>query len=132
VSPLYWLEMPPGTHMIPVAMTQKSKQPLCFKPPRRPCPLPRFCKNNASMAGKLFQYLFETVFMWAVRARTSQPVALVYVNCGAHDRFEFDGVKVILLPPNRISVYKSLDLGITACLTRRCTRRLLDVVVHAF
>jgi len=84
------------------------------------------------MAGKLFKYLFETVFMRAVRARISQPVALVYKNGGAHDQLKFDRVKVILLPPKCTSVYKSLDLGIIACLTKRCTRRLLDLVVHAF
>jgi len=33
-----------GTHKIPVAMIGKAKQPMCFKPPRRPCPLPYFSK----------------------------------------------------------------------------------------
>jgi len=36
-----------GAHKIPVAMIGKAKQPLCFKPPRRPCPLPYFCQANA-------------------------------------------------------------------------------------
>jgi len=34
-------------HNIPVAMIGKAKQPLCFKPPRRLCPLPFFSRTNA-------------------------------------------------------------------------------------
>ena len=121
-----------GTHKIPVAMIGKAKQPLCFKPPRRPCPLPYFSQTNAWMDGDLFKSWFETVFLPAVRARTSQPVALVSDNCGAHEELECDKVKFIPLPPNCTSIYQPLDLGIIACLKRRYKRRLLDLVVRAF
>jgi len=73
-----------GTHKNPVAMVGKAKQPLCFKPPRWPCPLPYFSQTNAWMDGDLLKSWFETVFLPAERARTSQPVALVSSHCGAH------------------------------------------------
>jgi len=101
-----------GTHEIPVAMIGKAKQPLCFKPPRRPCPLPYFAKTNAWMDGDLFQSWFEIVFLPAVRARASHPVALVCDTCGAHEELECAKVKFIPLPPNCTSIYEPLDLGI--------------------
>jgi len=121
-----------GTHKIPVAMIGKAKQPLCFKPPRRTCPLPYFSQTNAWMDGNLFKSSFETVFLTAVRARTSQPVALVSDKCGAHEELNCDKVKFIPLPPNCTSIYQPLDLRIIACLKRRYMRRLLDLVVRAF
>ena len=121
-----------GTHETPVAMIGTAKQPLCFKPPRRPCPLPYFSKTNAWMDGDLFNSWLETAFLPAVRARTSQPVALVSDNCGAHEELECDKVKFIPLSPNCTSIYQPLDLGIIACLKRRYKRRLLDLVVSAF
>jgi len=121
-----------GTHTIPVAMIGKAKQPLCFKPPIRLCPLPYFSRTNAWMDGDIFKSWYETVFMPAVRARTSQSVALVSDNCGAHEELDCDGVKFILLPPNCTSVYQPLDLGIIAFMKRRYKRRLLDLVVQAF
>ena len=66
-----------GTHKIPVAMSRKAKQPLCFKPPLRPCPLPYFSQTKTRMDDDIFKSWFETVFMPAVRTRTSQPVAHV-------------------------------------------------------
>lgn len=71
-----------GTHKILVAVIDKAKQPLCFEPFRRPCPLPYFSQTNAWMDSDLFKCWFEMVFLVAVRARTRQPVALVSDNCG--------------------------------------------------
>jgi len=73
-----------GTHKIPVAIIDKAKQPLCFKTFRWPCPLPYFSQTNAWMDGDLFRSWYETAFLFAVLARTTQPVALVSDNCGAH------------------------------------------------
>jgi len=121
-----------GTHKIPVAIIGKAKQPLCFKPPRRPCPLPYFSQTNAWMDGDHFKSWFETVFLVAVRTRTTQPVALVSDSCGAHGDLESDQGKFFALPPNCTSIYQPLDLGIIACLKRRYKRRLLDLVAGAF
>ena len=121
-----------GTHKIPVAMIGKAKHPLCLKPPRRPCPLPYFSQTNAWMDGDLSKSWFETVFLPAVRAHTSHPVALVPDNCGAHEELECDKMKFIPLPPHCKSIYQPLDLGIIACLKRPYKRRLLDLVVRAF
>jgi len=121
-----------GTRKIPVAIIGRAKQPLCFKPPLRPCPLPFFSQTNAWMDGDHFKSWFETIFLVAVRARRTQPVALVSDNCGAHGDLESDQVKFFALPPNCTSIYQPLDLGIIACLKRRYKRRLLDLVVGAF
>lgn len=121
-----------GSHKIPVAMIGKAKQPLCFQPPRRPCPLPYFSQKSAWMDAEIFKSWFETVFLPAVRARTTLPVALLSDNCGAHDDLESEQVKFIALPPNCTSVYQPLDLGIIACLKRQYKRQLLDLVVEAF
>jgi len=121
-----------GTHKIPVAIIGKAKQPLCFKPLRRPRPLPYFSQTNAWMDGDHFKSWFETVFLVAVRSRTTHPVDLVSDNCGAHGDLESDQVKFFALPPNCTSIYQPLDLGIIACLKRRYKRRLLDLVVGAF
>ena len=121
-----------GAHKIPVAIIGKAKQPLCFKPPRRPCPLPYFSQTNAWMDGDHFKSWFETIFLVAVRARTTQPVALVSDNCGAHGDLGSDPVKFFALPPKCTSIYQPLDLGMIECLKRRYKRRLLDLVVGAF
>jgi len=121
-----------GSHKIPVAMTGKAKQPKCFKAPRHACPLSYFSQQSAWMDGDVFKYWFDTVFLPAVRARTTLPVALISDNCGAHDELESAHVKFIPLPPNFTSVFQPLDLGIIACLKRRYKRRLLDLVVGAF
>jgi len=121
-----------GSHKIPVAMIGKAKQPLCFKPPRCACPLPYFSQQSTWMDGVVFKSWFETVFLRAVRARTTLPVALISDNCGAHGELESEQVTFIPLPPNCTSVYQPLDLGIIACLKRRYKRRLLDLVVSAF
>ena len=121
-----------GTHKIPVAMIGKAKQQPCFKPPRRPCPLQYFSQTDAWMDGDLFISWFETVFLPAAQARTSQPVALVSENCGVHKELECDKVKFIPLPPNCTSIYQPLDLGDIACLKRLYKRRMLDLVVRAF
>jgi len=121
-----------GTHKIPIAIIGKPQQPLCFMPPRRPCPLPYFSQKSAWMDADIFKFWFETVFLPAVRARTTQPVVLVSDNCGAHGDLECEQVKFLALPPNCTSVYQPLDLGIIACLKRRYKRRLSDLVVGAF
>jgi len=69
-----------GTHKIPVVMIVKAKQPLCFKPPRQACPLRYFSQPSAWMDGDVFKSWFETVFLPAVRARTTLPVALICDN----------------------------------------------------
>ena len=84
------------------------------------------------MDSDIFKSWFETVFLPAVRTRTTQPVALVSDNCGAHDQLECNQVKFTALPPNCTSIYQPLDLGIIACLKRRYKRRLLDLVVSVF
>jgi len=84
------------------------------------------------MDSDIFKSWFETVFLPAMRAGTTQPVALVSENCGAHDQLECNQVKFIALPPNCTSIYQPQDLGIIACLKRRYKRRLLDLVVSAF
>jgi len=121
-----------GTHIIPAAIISKAKLPLCFKRPRQPCPLPYFSQQSAWMDGVILKSWSETVFLPAVRARTSQPVALMSYDCGAHAELECEKVKLIPLPPNCTSVYQPLDLGIIAYLKRRYKRRLLDLVVSAF
>jgi len=121
-----------GNNKIPVAIIGKAKEPLCFKPPRRPSPLPYFSQKSAWMDSDIFKSWFETVFLPAVTARTTQPVALVSDNCGAHDQLECNQVKFTALPPNCTSIYQPLDLGIIACLKRRYKRRLLDLVVSVF
>jgi len=121
-----------GTHKISVAMIGKAKQPLCFKPPRQACPLPYFSQPSAWMDGDVFKSWFETVFLPAVRSRTTLPVVLICDNCGAHDELESAQVTFIPLPPNCTAIYQPLDLGIIACLKRRYKRRLLDLVVGAF
>jgi len=73
-----------GTHKVPTAIIGKAKLPLCFKRTRQPCPLPYFSQQSAWMDGVIFKSWFETVFLPAVRARTSQPVALISEHCGAH------------------------------------------------
>jgi len=80
----------------------------------------------------IFKSWFETVFLLAVRARTSQPVALVSDNCESHAELECEQVNFSPLPPNCTSVHQPLDLGIIACLKRQCKRRLLDLVESAF
>jgi len=121
-----------GNHNIPVAIIGKAKEPLCFKPPRRPSPLPFFSQKSAWMDSDIFKPWFETIFLPAVRARTTQPVALVSDNCGAHDQLERNQVKFIALPPNCTFIVQPPDLGIIACLKRRYKRRLLDLFVSAF
>jgi len=121
-----------GTHKIPAAIIGKAKLPLCFKSPRLPFPLPYFCQQIPWMDGVIFKSWFETVFLTAVRARTSEPVALISDNCGAHAEIECEHVNFIPLPPNCTSVHQPLDLGIIAALKRRDKRRLLDLVVSAY
>jgi len=121
-----------GTHKITIAIIGKAKQPLCFKRPRQPCPLPYFFQESAWMDGSVYKSWFETVFLPAVRDRTRLPVALISDNCGAHVELESDQVRFVPLPPNCTSLYQPLDLGIIACLKRRYKRRLLDLVVTAF
>jgi len=120
------------SHKIPVAMIGKAKQPLCFKPPRCDCPLPYFSKKSAWMDGVALKTWFETVFLRALRARTTLPVALICDNCGAHEECGSEQVTFIPLPPNCTSIHQPRDLGIIACLKRRYKRRLLDLVVSAF
>ena len=119
-------------HKIPATMIGKAKQPLCFKPPGQACPLPYFSQPSAWMDGDVFQSRLETVFLPAVRARTTLPVALIYDNCGAHEELESIKVTFIPLPPSCTAIYQPLDLGIIACLKRRYKRRLLDLVVGVF
>jgi len=120
------------THKIPAAIIGKAKLPMCFKRPRQPCPLPSFSQPSSWMDGVTVMSWFETVFLPAVRVRTSQPVALISDNCGAHAELECKHVEFISLPPSCTSVYQPLDLGIIACLKRRYKRRLLYLVVSTF
>jgi len=119
-------------HKIPAAIIGKAKLSLCFKRPLQPCPLPSFSQPSSWMDGVIVKSWIETVFLPVVRVRTSQPVALISDNCGAHAELECKHVEFISLPPNCTSVYQPLDLGIIACLKRRYKRRLLDLVVSAF
>lgn len=121
-----------GTHTIPAAIIGHAEQPQCFKRPRAPCPLPCFSQKSAWIDNKIFKSWFETVFLFAVRARTDQLVVLISDNCASHEELQCDQVKFIALPPNCTAVYQPLDLGIIACLKRRNKRRLLDLVVGAF
>lgn len=121
-----------GTHKIPAAIIGNAEQPQCFKRPRAPCPLPCFSQKSAWIDNKIFKSWFETVFLFAVRARTDQLVVLISDNCASHEELQCDQVKFIALPLNCTAVYQPLDLGIIACLKRRNKRRLLDLVVGAF
>jgi len=84
------------------------------------------------MDADVYEKWFTTVFVPAVRARTSLPEALVVDNCGAHSKLEHPQVATIPLPPNVISFHQPLDAGIIAALQRRYKRRLLDFMVAAF
>ena len=121
-----------GTHKIPVAIIGTAQVPVCFKPPRVACPLPYFNQKSAWMDADVYEKWFTTVFVPAVRARTSLPVALVVDNCGAHSKLEHPQIATISLPPNVTSVHQPLDAGIIAALKRRYKRRLLALVVEAF
>lgn len=121
-----------GTHKILAAIIGNAEQPQCFKRPRAPCPLPCFSQKSAWIDNKIFNSWFETVFLFAVRARTDQLVVLISDNCASHEELQCDQVKFIALPLNCTAVYQPLDLGIIACLKRRNKRRLLDLVVGAF
>ena len=84
------------------------------------------------MDGDLFQSWFETIILPAVRARTSQSVALASDNCGAQEELEYDKVKFIPLPPICTFIYRPLDHGSIACLKRRHQLLLQYLVVRAF
>jgi len=84
------------------------------------------------MDAEVYENWFKTVFVPAVRARTSLPVALVVDNCGAHSKLEHAEVTTIPLPPNVTSIHEPLNAGIIAALERRYRRRLLALVVEAF
>jgi len=75
-----------GTHKVPVAIIGTAQVPLCLKRPRSPCPLPYFNQKSAWMDADVYEKWSKTVFVPAVRARTSLPVALVVDNCGAHSK----------------------------------------------
>jgi len=81
-----------GTYKIPIAIVEKPQQPLRFKPPRRPGPLPYFSQKSAWMDVDILKSWFETVFLPEVRARTTQPVVLVSDNCGAHGDLQCEKV----------------------------------------
>jgi len=121
-----------GTYKLPIAIIEKPQQSLCFKPPRRPCPLPYFSQKSAWMDADILKSWFETVFLPAVRARTTQPVVLMSDNCGARGDLECERVTLLELPPDCTSAYRPLDLGSIYCSKRRYKRRLLDLVVSAF
>jgi len=121
-----------GTHKVPVAIIGTAQVPLCFTRPRSPCPLPYFYQNSAWMDADVYEKWFKTVFVPAMRARTSLPVALVVDNCGAHSKLEHAQVTTIPLPPNVTSIHQPLDAGIIAALKRRYKRWLLALVVEAF
>jgi len=108
---------PSRTHHL--AILGKAKQPLCFKPPRQPCPIPFFSQTNAWKDGDMFKSCSETLFLIAVRAPTTSPVALVSNNCEAHRDRESDQVKFFALPSNCTSFYQLSDRGNLACLKRR-------------
>jgi len=121
-----------GTHKVPVAIIGTAEVPLCFKRPRSLCPLPYFNQKTAWMDADVYEKWFKTIFVPAVRARTSLPVALVMDNCGAHSKRGHAQVTTIPLPPNVISNHQPLDAGIIAALKRRHKRRLLALVLEAF
>jgi len=114
-----------GTYKVPVAIVGTAQVPLCFKRPRSPCPLLYLNQKSAWMDADVYENVFTTVFLAAVRARTSLPVALVVDNCGAHSKLEHAQVTTIPLPPNVTSIHHPLDAGIIAALKRRYKRRLL-------
>jgi len=121
-----------GTHKIPVTIIGTAQVPVCFKPLPAACSLPYVNQKSAWMDANVYKKLSITVFVPAVRARTSLPVALVVDNCGAHSKLEHPQVATIPLPPNVTSVHQPLDAGIIAALKCRYKRRLLAFVVEAF
>ena len=104
---------------------------LCFKRPPSPCPLPYFNQKSAWMDADVYEKWFKKVFVPAVRARTSLPVALVVDNCGPQSKLEHAQVTTIPLPPNVTSIHQPLDAGIISTLKRRYKRRLQALVVEA-
>jgi len=120
-----------GSHKVPVAIIGCATVPQFFKPPREGCPLPYFSQQSAWMDGTVYEKLFKTVFVPKVPSRTWSPVIHVVDNCGAHTKFECDGVTIFPLPPHVTSVQQPLDAGIIAYLTRRYKRRLTLLVLGA-
>lgn len=121
-----------GTHKISIGHHRRGGTTSFIQEASRPVPAALFSQKEVWMACTLFKYRFETVFLPAVRVSTSQPVAHVSENCGAHEELQCDQVKFIALPPNCTTVYQRLDQGIMACLKTPCKKILLDLVVGAF
>jgi len=119
-----------GTHKIPVALLGRAKQPLCFRPAGCVSPLPYFHQRNSWMDGEVFKKWLETVFLVAVRARTSEKVALIVDNLASHEAVEDEQLLFITLPPNTTAVFQPLDAGVIKCLKRRYKRRFLEGLIR--
>jgi len=120
-----------GTHKVLDAIIGTAQVSICFKRPPSPCPLPYFSQKSAWMDADVYEKWFKKVFVPAVRARTSLPVALVVDNCGPQSKLEHAQVTTIPLPPNVASIHQPLDAGSISALKRRYKRRLQALVVEA-
>ncbi|KAK1862528.1 hypothetical protein I4F81_005096 [Pyropia yezoensis] len=120
-----------GNHKVPISIIGSAAVPLCFKPPRPGCPLPYFSQNSAWMDSVVYEKWFNTVFVPAVRSRTTDHVIRIVDNCKAHSELTHPQVKTCFLPPNVTAILQPLDAGAIACVKRRYKKRLISLVLRA-
>jgi len=118
-----------GNHKVPVTMTGKAAQRMCFQREGNASPLPYFSQKLAWTDASVFKRWFEEEFVPAIQARTAHHVYLIMDNLGCHCSISHSQVTIIELPPNTTAVYQPLKAGIIVLLKSRYKKRLLHRVV---
>ncbi|CAB1099206.1 unnamed protein product [Ectocarpus sp. CCAP 1310/34] len=101
-----------GSLMVPLAVISTSKNTMIFRHVRKP-PCPYFAQESAWLDAAICQRWFDEVFVAFVKGKTSKKVALLWDNCPGHKINSNDPqIFIMFLPPNVISVYQPMDMGI--------------------